>query len=102
MVHGRPADLGGGVRRTSFRSFRLVSITMVAVFCSQIMRQKSATVSSFGPGTRPMHLYAPPKKTKSNPVCPTLNFTLRCNKLVLLFKTLKGKVNNINTLAISH
>lgn len=34
---------------TSFLSFRLVTITMVAVFCSQIILQKSFTVSSFGP-----------------------------------------------------
>lgn len=34
---------------TSFLSFRLVTMTMVAVFCSQIILQKSFTVSSFGP-----------------------------------------------------
>lgn len=34
---------------TSFLSFRFVSMTIVAVFCSQIIRQKSASVSSFGP-----------------------------------------------------
>lgn len=34
---------------TSFLSFRLVTMTIVAVFCSQIILQKSFTVSSFGP-----------------------------------------------------
>lgn len=34
---------------TSFLSFRFVSMTTVATFCSHIILQKSATVSSFGP-----------------------------------------------------
>ena len=37
---------------TSFLSFRFVSITMVAHFCSQIILQKSFTVSCLGPGRR--------------------------------------------------
>lgn len=37
------------LERTSFLSFRLVTMTIVAVFCSQIILQKSFTVSSFGP-----------------------------------------------------
>jgi hypothetical protein len=36
-------------RLTSFLSFRLVTMTIVAVFCSHIILQKSFTVSSFGP-----------------------------------------------------
>lgn len=34
---------------TSFLSFRFVSMTTVATFCSHIILQKSAAVSSFGP-----------------------------------------------------
>lgn len=34
---------------TSFLSFRFVSMTTVATFCSHIILQKSAVVSSFGP-----------------------------------------------------
>ena len=37
------------IAHTSFLSFRLVTMTIVAVFCSQIIRQKSFTVSSLGP-----------------------------------------------------
>lgn len=48
----RGRERGNGSGLTSFRSFRLVSITMVAAFCSQTMRQKSLTVSCLGPGDR--------------------------------------------------
>lgn len=48
----RGGERGNGSGLTSFRSFRLVSITMVAAFCSQTMRQKSLTVSCLGPGDR--------------------------------------------------
>ena len=37
---------------TSFLSLRFVTMTMVAVFCSQIILQKSFNVSSFGPERR--------------------------------------------------
>lgn len=37
------------LKQTSFLSLRFVSITIVAVFCSQIICQKSATVSGLGP-----------------------------------------------------
>lgn len=37
---------------TSFLSFRFVSMTMVAHFCSQIILQKSFTVSCLGPERR--------------------------------------------------
>lgn len=52
---------------TSFLSFRLVSITMVAVFCSHTIRQKSATVSSFGPWRERE------KKRKENQYFETVN-----------------------------
>lgn len=54
LVSARPHGkaMGGGVRTgelTSFLSFRLVSMTMVADFCSQTILQKSFTVSCLGP-----------------------------------------------------
>lgn len=71
-------------------------MTIVAVFCSQIIRQKSFTVSSFGPGreittdtntqrtsqtvTKGGSLFAKSSRTL---------FTLSCNKLVLFLVTLK-------------
>lgn len=61
MVSSPPSEAPGATRAssvsrkaklTSFLSFRFVNMTMVADFCSQIILQKSLTVSCLGPVDR--------------------------------------------------
>lgn len=63
------------LQQTSFRSFRFVSITIVAAFCSHIIRQKSATVSSFGPEAESKKLEAM-QYSESHP-CPKVSRKLK-------------------------
>lgn len=48
----RDSSVGQKAGLTSVLSFRFVNMTMVADFCSQIILQKSFTVSCLGPAGR--------------------------------------------------